>query len=143
MKLTIDANIWVGALDGRDPASETCRACLLKAAEGSGRLYSPLLLTLEVAATIGRKTRDAHQGMRAAEWVRRFPGHVWLPLSETVAATAERFATSLFLRGADAIYVAVAHLSDSVLLTYDTEVIERASKVVKVMEPDAWLRKRT
>ena len=140
MKLTIDANVWVGALDERDPASKTCRACLLKAAQKSACLYSPLLLPVEVAATIGRKTRDARQGKQAAEWVRRFPGHMWQPLSEALAATAERFAADCFLRGADAIYVAVAHLSDSVLLTYDTEVIERAVRVVSIMNPDAWLR---
>lgn len=142
MKLTLDANIWVGALDERDPVSGVCRACLLKAAEKSARLYSPLLLPVEVAATIGRKTRDARQGRLAAEWVRGFNGHVWQPLSEGCAETAERFAATLFLRGADAVYVAVAHLSDAVLLTYDAEVIERASKVVRVMTPDVWLRKR-
>ena len=142
MKLTLDANIWVGALDEHDPVSEVCRACLLRAAEKSARLYSPLLLPVEVAATIGRKTRDARQGRLAAEWVRGFNGHVWQPLSEGCAETAERFAATLFLRGADAVYVAVAHLSDAVLLTYDAEVIERASKVVRVMTPDVWLRKR-
>ena len=142
MTLTLDANVWVGALDLSDPASATCRACLLKAAEKSARLYSPWLLPVEVAATIGRKTRDARQGERAAEWVRRFPGHVWQPLSEACAATAEGFAANLFLRGADAIYVAVAHLSGSVLLTYDAEVLERAAKAARVMTPDAWLKGR-
>ena len=97
----------------------------------------------QVAATIGRKTRDARQGRLAAEWVRGFNGHVWQPLSEGCAETAERFAATLFLRGADAVYVAVAHLSDAVLLTYDAEVIERACKVVRVMTPDVWLRKRS
>ncbi len=142
MKLTLDANIWVGALDEHDPASKTCRACLLRAADKSARLFSPLLLPVEVAATIGRKTRNARQGRLAAEWVRGFNGHAWQPLSEECAETAERFAATFFLRGADAVYVAVAHLSDAVLLTYDTEVIERASKVVRVMTPDVWLRKR-
>ena len=139
MKLTLDANVWVGALDIDDPISETCRTCLLKAAEKSARLYSPLLLSVEVAATIGRKTRDARQGLLAAQWVRDFTGHVWQPLSEECAQVAERFAATHFLRGADAVYVAVAHLSEAVLLTYDTEVIERASKVVRVMTPEAWL----
>jgi len=52
---------------------------------------------------------------------------------------AERVATTLFLRGADAIYVAAARLSDAVLLTYDAEVIARAAKTVCVMTPDDWL----
>jgi predicted nucleic acid-binding protein len=138
MKLTVDANIWVSALDVHDPVAATCRACLLKAVERSARLYSPLLLPVEVAATIARKTRDARQGRSAAAWVRGSAGHVWQPLSEACAETAEHFASTLFLRGADAIYVAVAHLSDAVLLTYDTEVIERASKAVRVMTPEAW-----
>lgn len=32
---------------------------------------------------------------------------------------------------------AVAHLSDTVLLTYDNEVIDRAAHIVRVMTPDA------
>ncbi len=32
MRLTIDANVWIGALDARDPFALSCRACLLKAA---------------------------------------------------------------------------------------------------------------
>jgi predicted nucleic acid-binding protein len=139
MKLTVDANIWVGALDVNDPACETCRACLVKAAEKSARLYSPVLLPVEVAATIGRKTRNTRQGQLAAAWVRNFVGHVWQPLTEESAADAERVAATLFLRGADAIYVAVARLSDAVLLTYDAEVIARAAKTVCVMTPDDWL----
>lgn len=140
MRLTIDANIWVGALDCSDPACEACRACLLKAAERSARLYSPVLLPVEVAAAIGRKTRDTRQGQLAAKWVRDFVGHVWQPLTEEGGAEAERIAAALFLRGADAIYVAVARLSDAVLLTYDAEVIERAAKTVCVMTPDDWLK---
>jgi predicted nucleic acid-binding protein len=141
MTLTVDANIWVGALDISDPTSAVCRACLLGAAERSLRLYSPLLLPIEVAATIARKTRDARQGKKAAEWVRAFPGHIWHPLSESCATTAEQMASTLFLRGADAIYVAVSHLSGSVLLTYDAEVIARAGKVSRVMSPDSWLKR--
>ena len=139
MKLTIDANIWVGALDNSDPFAATCRDCLLTAAEKSAILYSPLLLSIEVAATIGRKTRNAGDGQEASQWVRDFRSHLWQPLSEELAKEAEHFASTLFLRGADAIYVAVAHLHDATLLTYDSEVIKRASKTIRVMTPNTWL----
>ena len=143
MKLTVDANVWIGALDAHDPASAACRACLMKAAEASARLYSPLLLPVEVAATIGRKTRDARQGRLAAQWVRGFVGHLWLPLTEELAAASERLAATLFLRGADAVYVAAAHQSGALLLTYDREVIERSANAVCAMTPDAWLKALT
>jgi predicted nucleic acid-binding protein len=139
MKLTIDANVWIGALDNSDPFAATCRDCLLAAAEESAILYSPLLLPIEVVATIGRKTRNARAGRSASQWVRDFRGHLWQPLSEEIAEAAESFAATLFLRGADAIYVAVAHLYDAILLTYDDEVIKRASKTIRVMTPDSWL----
>jgi len=76
-------------------------------------------------------------------WVRAFPGHAWQPFSEACVEAAERFASSFFLRGADAVYVAVAYLSGSTLLTYNAEVIERAAKVVRVMSPEAWLKQRS
>ena len=140
MRLTIDANVWVGALDVRDPFSATCRACLSRAAEKHATLYSPLLLPIEVAATIGRKTRDTRHGRSASRWVRSFRGHLWQPLTEEVTEVAEGFATALFLRGVDAVYVAAAYLSDAVLLTYDSDVIERASGTIRVMTPDTWIR---
>jgi predicted nucleic acid-binding protein len=65
-RLTIDANVWVGALDIRDPFFATCRDCLSKAAERNATLYSPSLLPVEVAATIGRKTRDTQHGRLAS-----------------------------------------------------------------------------
>jgi len=140
MRLTVDANIWVGALDAHDPACAACRECLVRAAAASAQLYSPLLLPVEVAATIGRKTRDARQGKLAAQWVRSFVGHLWLPLSDELASASEQVAATLFLRGADAVYVAAAHQSGALLLTYDVEVIERAAKTVHAMTPEAWLK---
>ena len=48
-----------------------------------------------------------------------------------------------FLRGADAVYVSVAHLSDAVLLTYDKDVVERAVGTIRVMTPDTDTLMRT
>jgi predicted nucleic acid-binding protein len=50
-----------------------------------------------------------------------------------------RFAATLKLRGADAVYVALAAALREPLITLDTEMLERARDVVDAMTPERWL----
>ena len=45
------------------------------------------------------------------------------------------------LRGADSVYVAVAEAYDAILVTWDVEMLERGSELVKTMTPLAWMEK--
>jgi predicted nucleic acid-binding protein len=60
--------------------------------------------------------------------------------SEATALVAADLAGRLFLRGADAVYAAVAKRSASSLISLDEELCRRAENEVPCFTPARWLR---
>lgn len=139
MKLTIDANVWLAAADVDEPAHDACFACLRQALLRKARLEHPWLLLVEVSATVARKTHKPALAEEAVAVVQAVPGHVWHTLDADLARTARRLAAQLTLRGADAIYAAVAKRSGAVLLTCDGEMHARAAGAIVCLTPEEWL----
>jgi predicted nucleic acid-binding protein len=63
------------------------------------------------------------------------PGLKLVALSEGLAQQAARRASRHFLKGADAIYVALAASSKAPLVTLDDEMLERGAEAVKTLTP--------
>lgn len=57
-----------------------------------------------------------------------------------VAEAAATLATACSLRGADAVYVALARQEGAPLITLDREMIERGGTAALVMTPGGWSR---
>jgi len=53
-----------------------------------------------------------------------------------------RLAAKLRLRGADAVYVALAATCREPLITLDAEMLERGRGVVEAFTPEQWLQTR-
>jgi predicted nucleic acid-binding protein len=60
-------------------------------------------------------------------------------LDPPLAHRAVQIATHHRLRGADAVYVAVAEAFDAALITLDAEMLERGADVVTTMTPSQWM----
>ena len=136
--ITIDASVFVAAVDPADPAREDAAVFLAAVARIGQPVHLPTLAMVEVAAAIARKTGDADLARDAGAAVLATPGLVLHVLDASVAAEAAAVATRDRLRGADAIYVATAVRTGSVLVTLDVQVQERAQGLV-VRTPQAWL----
>jgi predicted nucleic acid-binding protein len=52
-------------------------------------------------------------------------------------------AASCKLRGADAVFVALAEALDQPLITLDQEILERSSRVVEAEAPDVWVHRHS
>ena len=52
-----------------------------------------------------------------------------------------RLTAKLRLRGADAVYVALAAICSEPLITLDAEMLERARGIADVFTPEQWLQK--
>lgn len=52
---------------------------------------------------------------------------------------AARLAATYRMRGADAVYVAVAQEIGTTLITWDAEMLSRGAQAVAVMTPSDWL----
>lgn len=75
--------------------------------------------------------------------MKNFPGMTQVPLDLSLAIRAAEIAIENRLRGADAVYVAVAEDFDSILISWDAEMLQRSPEFVLAMSPVQWLEKPT
>jgi predicted nucleic acid-binding protein len=132
--VVVDASVWVSSLVLGEVHHAASREWL-QARAGSGQLVIPTLALAEVAGAIARRTQSGTNGERAAQLVQSTPGIRLVSLDVSLARTAARLAAQHALRGADAVYVAVAALLGLGLVTWDLELQRRGSAVVAVTDP--------
>ena len=98
-------------------------------------VFSPTLLLVEIAAAVARAFDDSGRGIALAQSIRQLPGQVWLVLDQSLAAAALTLAARRRLRGADAVYAAVAERKGSVLVTLDRQQLTRLPPTLTVVRP--------
>jgi predicted nucleic acid-binding protein len=125
LRLVIDASVLVSWFHRADPFHQASRAWLRQHLLAGGQIYAPWLLQSEVAGALTRRTGDQALGARAARWVRSLPELHLVALDAAVGQRAADLAVGLRLRGADAVYVAVADQLQLSLVTWDREQRER------------------
>lgn len=137
---TIDASIHISALNPSESDSATSQVLLATLQEQGEPQISPTLLLVEVAAAVARALDDADRAAVLASAIRDLPGQNLVPLDEELTELALQLAATRRLRGADAVYGAVAQMYGTVLLTYDRQQLERLPPDVAVARPDVALR---
>ena len=101
---------------------------------------SPTLALVEVAGALARRTGSQPLAESA---IRYLKGQSWLTLSSLSIAFSESaagVAITCSLRGADAVYVALARQESACLITLDDEMLKRSAPAVLAMTPENWLR---
>jgi len=88
-----------------------------------------------VAAAIARVFDDTEQGLAIARAIRGLPGQVWIPLDETLAEEAIQLAAQCRVRGADAVYGAVARRYGATLVTWDQQQLKRLRPTLPTLTP--------
>ena len=138
--MVTDASFWVATfVEGDAHFTETC-ACLERALQLQQAFHVPALALAEVGGAIARKTGDRQAAEMAVQYLISQP---WIALhhgSETLSRGAARVAVECMLRGADAVYAALARQLGTSLVTWDQELLERAVAVVPTFTPADWLR---
>jgi predicted nucleic acid-binding protein len=132
-----DASVWVSALVPGDAHHVSSRAWLEREQAAERAVVAPALLLPEVAAAISRKTGRPALARSAIAAVMRLPHVRLVALDPDLAEAAGRLAADCALRGADAVYVAVAERLGIPLVTWDREQIERGGRVLEVVTPSA------
>jgi len=133
--LVVDASVWVAAADATDPFSAPSRAFLAAAATHAQPLAIPALARVEVACALARRLRDAAAARRLSEGMVRSPLVREHALDAALIDKAVTAGTDALLRGADAVYHALAQHLGAVVVTWDGEVIQRGNAIT----PQAWL----
>ena len=138
--MIVDASVWVAGVLKEDAHHQVSLAFMHRFVKERQIATVPLLLWPEIAGAVARRTGDTDRGLKAVglitaqAWVRG------VPLDASLASEAMRLAAKLRLRGADAVYVALAATSREPLITLDTEMLERARGVAEVFTPEQWLQ---
>ncbi|NJO83446.1 MAG: type II toxin-antitoxin system VapC family toxin [Blastochloris sp.] len=136
---TLGANIFARDADPADPLHTVCRNLLEVLDQQQRPIIVPNLVLAEVAATISRTRRDPIRGRLTAQAITMLEHVQLIPLDDALAQAAAELAPTAALRGADAVYVAVARQHGCTLVSLDREQRERAAAVVRVLTPDAAL----
>jgi predicted nucleic acid-binding protein len=140
---TLDANIFIRDLDPYDPEHATCRRLLERLAQEAIAIVVPLLVLSEVAGTISRTRRDPVRARLAFDAIRTLPHIRLIPLDDSLAQEAADIAADYALRGADAIYVAVARRYNCTHVSLDREQRERPAALVIARTPSEMLANLT
>jgi len=131
----VDASVWVSRFVPGDLNHDASRGWLHHHLASGNVIVVPTLLLVEVAGAIARRTGDAARTERIIQLTRSLSGLRWVPLTAGLTDRAANLATELGLRGADAIYVALADRLDIPLVTWDSEQLTRANPRIRVGTP--------
>ena len=133
--VTVDASVWIAAQDATDPCCAQSRAFLMKAVMNGDSIHVPAYARVEVACALARKFRHAAKGQRLASQILTAANARDTLVNDALLASALSVGTTMFLRGADALYAATADLTESTLVSWDKEHIQRAGGLT----PADWL----
>jgi len=134
--IVTDASVWVSHLVAQEIHYVASRKWLTAMVSGNKIIAAPALLLAEVGGTIARRTGEERLGLEAVNHILSTPNLRLVYTDSDLGMAAARLAAAWRLRGADALYVAVAHQLNIPLVSWDQEQIGRASSVVAAYMPD-------
>lgn len=140
--MIIDASVWIASVLAEDAHHATSLTFMRRFVSEGLIATHPSLVWPEIAGALARRTGDAQLGMKVATDIASKPWIESMAVDVPIAGEAMRLAARLRLRGADAIYVALAVTRRMPLITLDAEILERGRAVAKILTPEQWLQGR-
>ena len=129
---TVDASVWVNGFDQRESSHAMSRQLLELLRAQMIPIIEPMLVLAEVAGTISRTRQDSAQAEAFAITLSQLPNVTLLPLDDTLGQRALALAAQHGLRGADAVYAAVAQQAGCTLISLDHEHLTRLASLIRV-----------
>jgi len=132
----VDASVWVSRFWGLDAFHDTSRVWLEQASVNDQPLAAPTIMPAEVSGAIARRTGDTELGYQIVQQILQLPTLQLITVNATLGQLAAQIASSYRLRGADAVYVAVAIQLQLPLITWDREQASRVAGFISAYTPD-------
>lgn len=139
MTCVIDASVFVAAARTTEGGYLPSREFLSKMVGAAENVICPTLVLAECSAAIARQTGDPGLAHNLVVLIEHFPHLQFAALDVPLAQRAAQLAAAHRLRGADAVYVALAQAVNATLITWDTEMLTRGKAVVPTQTPMEWL----
>jgi predicted nucleic acid-binding protein len=128
----IDASVWVAMNRDTDPAHSRCVGWFESTLGSSERLVAPTLFVAEVAGALQRLTGRKNDASAAVEELFALGAIHLVALDLERARRAAELAAATGMRGADAVYLALAKELGESLVTLDRQQAERGARLVEV-----------
>jgi predicted nucleic acid-binding protein len=135
-RYTVDASVFVNAFNPHEHGHEESLRCLTAIQERGDPIVAPTLLLSEIASAVARTLDDSIGALQYAKATAALPHLTLVTLTTALARQAAELAATYRLRGADALYVAVARRYGTTLVSRDEEQRTRGSAVVTCRTPD-------
>jgi predicted nucleic acid-binding protein len=135
MSIVVDASVWISAWLPADIHHAQSRQWLEAQVNTNELLLAPILVLPEVAGAIARRTGNSALAAQAIARMKQTPSLRLTPIDQRAGDLAAQLAADLQLRGADAVYVAVAHELHIPLATWDDEQGTRAAMIITTVTP--------
>lgn len=130
----VDASVWVSRMLPRDRNHQPSRDWLRLAAR-TDQLIEPVILLPETGGPIARETDRTPLALTIVSVIQRLPYVRLFPVGETFARLSAELAANVRLRGADALYVALASRLNIPLVTWDRQQLQRGARVAMTFRP--------
>jgi predicted nucleic acid-binding protein len=134
--IVIDASVWVSHLIAQEIHHVVSRRWLAAVVHSKTVIAAPALLLAEVGGAIARRTGDTDLGHQAVNHVLSTPNLRLVYTDSALGMLAADLAANQRLRGADAMYVAIAQRLKIPLVSWDQEQVARASGAITAYMPD-------
>lgn len=131
----VDASVWVSRFLPADVLHDPSYRWLGEQVAQGEPVAAPLLVLAEVAGAVARRAGLSELGVHAASLMQHLPNARLVAVDTELAQLGAQLAAELRLRGADALYVALARRLSIPLVTWDQEQRERGRPLVAVLNP--------
>lgn len=131
----VDASVWISSVHRASPHREESVALLLRLRELGWEVVVPATARVEIACGLARRWRNPARARRVSENLLRTVGAREEPLGRGSLERALLLGTERFLGSGDAFYAAEAASTATPLISWDSELIQRAG----AMSPATWL----
>jgi len=131
----IDASVIVSAANPKDFYFAQSKKFLAQIREKGLKVFLPEIIIPETTSGLLRAIGDQKAVYELALSFRNVPNFSFVVVDSRLANLASWIICKTGLRGADAIYVALAYDYNLELITLDNEQLEKGKKLVKVRKP--------
>ena len=140
LRYTIDASVFVNAFNPHEDGHAASLQFLVAIQERGDPVMMPTLVIPEITAAVARVSDDSVGALEYAKATAALPHVTLVTLTAATARQAAELAATYRLRGADAVYLAVAHRYATTLVSRDEKQRARGSAVVTCRTPEQALR---
>ena len=131
----IDASVYVALVNAHESEHSSSWAWFDQTLAAGEAIVAPVILLPEVAAALSRGVGDPMLAQRVVQQLERSEVIELIPVTMALAAQAAAIAAEHWIRGCDAVYVALAGQLSDTLVTLDRQQLERGAPLVTVRSP--------